>query len=192
MTKPPRKSPELPTALAKTSGDAAIDKPAPEPEVVLQHQHDAEPHPAEHHAFVVSEYTYSSPLPPSSELRAYEAAVPGSGKMIFSNARHMMKVSSEIRRRQAADDSALMQAQIEQMRSDARLRERGQSAAFWLAALSIVVFGALIYFDKNGWAFGLLITTVGGFITATVFSRRDAPALPPPQVTPPASEPEDH
>jgi hypothetical protein len=92
----------------------------------------------------VSEYTYSSPLPPSSELRAYEAAVPGSGKMIFSNARHMMKVSSEIRRRQAADDSALMQAQIEQMRSDARLRERGQSSAFWLAALSIVVFGALM------------------------------------------------
>jgi uncharacterized membrane protein len=109
-------------------------------------------------AQVVSvESRWSGPLPPPKSLAQYEELLPGSADRI------LQMTEGQIAHRQELEKTVVV--------NDALIERRGQIISAITVVLAIILGALLIYADKDGWGFAVILSTVAGVGGTYLYSR---------------------
>lgn len=111
--------------------------------------------------------SYKGPVPPPAMLEQFEAIVPGAAKQIMDDAH----AEHEHRRAMQTKDLDHVHEMNRKGLSAAVWESRaGQIIAFILAVFVIGIGAFLIYNDKNGWGFALILLELAGLAGAFLYS----------------------
>lgn len=117
----------------------------------------------------ILEIFYRGPIPPPGMLRQFNDVVPGAAKQIMedAHAEHLHRREMErIDLEHAHDmDRRQLKAAVWQSRA-------GQVIAFVLSFSAIGVGAWLIYNDKSGWGFALILLELAGLAAAFLYNDR--------------------
>jgi uncharacterized membrane protein len=101
--------------------------------------------------------SFSGPLPPPELFEEYERILPGSAHRLLTLAE-----------RQSAHRQRLEASTTE---GGLKFRSRGQWLAFAVILAGLIIGGFLAYHDKSLEGLGTMLLTLGGIVTALIYSR---------------------
>lgn len=112
--------------------------------------------------------SYKGPVPPPAMLRQFEAIVPGAAKQIMDDAH----LEHEHRREMQAKDLEHSH-EMDRKGLNAAIGESrtGQILAFFLSVFVISLGAFLIYNDKSGWGFTLILLQLAGLAGAFLYNN---------------------
>ncbi len=106
---------------------------------------------------IKSEFSWSGPLPPSSELGAYDRLVPGSAKRMMDWAEEEGKHRRDMERVVIPGNS--------------KRADRGQILGFVLALATLALAAALMFTGFSAWGVAIVIAEIAGLAGVFVFGR---------------------
>lgn len=135
---------------------------------------------------LLTQQSYSGPLPPPELLAQYETLFPGAADRIFQYAEREQANRHSLDAAELETRAELVKAEME---GESKFLLQGQRLVFLLLTVMVIIGGWLASLGLTMWALGLLLPILGGFAKLIMSHPNRTPEAPPPQPERPSLPP---